>query len=57
MAGGRVVAASFGVHAMSGRTLLVFVSVLLLLASLVVACLIELVRAPEVRYLPSGCGR
>jgi hypothetical protein len=45
-------ASAIGVNLPSGTVLLALVPVLLLLAGLVAGCLVDLIRAAEVRYLP-----
>jgi len=51
-AGTLALAAGISLHVPSGRTLLALLPLFALLVGLVVYCLIDLVRAPSVRYLP-----
>lgn len=42
---------------LSGRTLLALVPLFALVGALIVYCLVDLIRAPSVRYLPKPVGR
>jgi hypothetical protein len=45
-------AVSLGASALSGRALFALVPLFVLLGVLIVYCLVDLIRAPSVRYLP-----
>ena len=47
-----VASISLHLNLSSGRTLLALVPVIVLLVGLIVFCLVDLIRAPDVRYLP-----
>jgi hypothetical protein len=44
--------AALGVNMSSGKTMLALIPLFVLLAGLIVYCLVDLVRARSVRYLP-----
>jgi Phospholipase_D-nuclease N-terminal len=44
--------AALSVNMLSGKTMLALIPLFVLLAGLIVYCLVDLIRAPSVRYLP-----
>jgi hypothetical protein len=48
-------AVSLSVNMPPGKVMLALLPLFVLLAGLIVYCLVDLIRAPSVRYLPKNC--